>query len=61
MGAINPEIIENRLHWTNIKDFFSLLKNFCMSIKSIIKFQISIEEYNQTKGELFNMEGVDNV
>ena len=32
-----------------------------MSIKSIIKFQISLEEYNQIKAELFNMKDVDNV
>ena len=42
LGGVNDEIIYNHIgfHWRNIKDLYSLVKNFCKSIKSVIKFYL---------------------
>ena len=40
MGAIWEEIIENFINWRNVKDMFSLLKNVCESLKSVINVNI---------------------
>ena len=38
MGAINKDIIENKLGWRQVKDLFAFLKNVCESSKSLIKY-----------------------
>ena len=37
MGAINKDMINKKLKWKTVKDFFALLKTVCESSKSIIK------------------------
>jgi len=44
MGAIHKDIIENKLGWRNIKDTFSLIKNFCYSLKSLVKLKMSLRK-----------------
>jgi hypothetical protein len=53
MGAINKDIIENKLGWRAVKDMFALLKNFCESVKSFIKLQLSIEKTASLEKKIF--------
>lgn len=47
MGAIRKEIIESVINYRNVKDMFSLLKNSCETLKSLINANISFTKQRQ--------------
>ena len=53
MGAIRKEIVENVINWRNVKDGFSLLKNICMSVKSLLKLMINLAKERECKKKLY--------
>ena len=57
MGAIRKEIIENVVNWRNVKDSFSLLKNICETLKSLIKLNMNLAKEREIKEKLYSFEG----
>jgi hypothetical protein len=47
MGAMYKHLIKKTLKWRDVKDLFSFIKNICGSIRSLIKFNQTIEKESE--------------
>ena len=54
MGAINKDIIENKVGWKAVKDAFALFKTVCETGKNVIKYHDTLKKLKELENSIFS-------